>query len=377
MHADLKDQWKDFARDARAMGSPLYADLALAIDGDEALKGLTARRRRGQPAANLLLAAVHFLLMRGARSSLSEVRSPRQKPSPGRFLAANTSSHASRAAPHPLADFYPTLGGRRVGAAALFAAFRDFVFGHREEIVRLVEARVTNTNEVGRSAILRAGFGALAKEEPAPLHLIEIGPSAGLNMIWDRYGVRYHKAGATVAQAGPGAALVLACELKGDGIPPVGQLPRIAGRVGLELNPVNLANADDRDWLRALIWPDQPERLARLERAIAIFLEQPVEIRAGDALDLLPAALAEAERGAAICVYHTIALYQFSGEMRGLLKAILAGRPVWQLSFEFEGGRDYAVNLTHHGRGVSRRLALAQPHGGWMAWESGALAIPS
>ena len=339
MYDEHKEYWRDFARDARAMGSPLYADLALAIDGDDALKAMAARRRRGQPAANLLLGAVHFLLMRGAQ--------------------------------HPLRDFYPTLGGTKVGAAEMFAQFRDFVFGHRDDVLRLVQTKVTNTNEVGRSAVLRAGFGALAKLESAPLHLIEIGPSAGLNMIWDRYGVRYHKEGRTILKAGPDAGLLLRCELKGAGVPPVENLPQIAGRLGLELNPVNLASADDRDWLRALIWPDQPERLARLESAIAMFLQSPTEIRAGNALDLLPAALAEAGPGSAICVYHTIALYQFSMEMREKLKAILGGadRPVWRLSFEFEAGHDYAVNLTHHGRGEGRRLALAQPHGGWMAWQ--------
>jgi hypothetical protein len=75
-----------------------------------------------------------------------------------------------------------------------------------------------------------------------------------------------------------------------------------------------------------------------------------------------------------VCVYHTITVYQFSPVMRAALEAILvtAGtrRPVWHLSFEFDGGSDYPVTLTHHGHGAARTRVLgpAQPHGGWISW---------
>jgi hypothetical protein len=270
-----------------------------------------------------------------------------------------------------LRDYYATLGGTRSGPE-FFSLFQDFVARHREAVEHLVETRITNTNEVGRSAVLRAGFGALAGIEGAPLHLIEIGPSAGLNMIWDRYGIGYRRDGKVAVAVNETAPLLLSCELKSAALPPVQHLPRIEGRVGLELNPVNLADADDRDWLRAVIWPDQPHRLERLDAAIAMFLKTPQEIRAGDALALLPAAMAEAPKDTALCVYHTIATYQFSKEMREALETTLAaaGRPVWQLAFEFDGGSDYAVTLTHHDRGTKelRKLGLAQPHGGWLAW---------
>jgi hypothetical protein len=208
------------------------------------------------------------------------------------------------------------------------------------------------------------------------LHLIEIGPSAGLNMIWDRYGIRYLKDGVAAAEMLPAAPLVLSCELRNDAMPPVKEMPRIAGRVGLERNPVDLDNADDRDWLRAVVWRDQPHRLERLDTAIKLFLETPQEIRAGDALALLPQTLAEIPPEEAVCVYHTIAVYQFSAGMKAALEALLvtAGlrRPLWHLSFEFDGGSDYPVTLTHHrdGARAARTLALAQSHGGWIAWRN-------
>src|SRR5438105_5012632 len=81
------------------------------------------RAKPGQPHANMILGAVHFLLLRGAE--------------------------------HPLKRFYATVGGT-VGAEGEdpFPDFRDFIGAHRDAIARLIEARVTNTNEVARSTIL-------------------------------------------------------------------------------------------------------------------------------------------------------------------------------------------------------------------------------
>jgi hypothetical protein len=340
MIAAEKTHWHRFAIDARDLGSPLYERLALAVDGDPALKALVARARPRQPQANILFAAVHFLLLRGAE--------------------------------HPLRNFYATVGG--TGCGDPFPAFRDFVAVHEEEVRALVETRVTNTNEVARSCVLRAGFAALAQRESAPLHLIEIGPSAGLNMIWDRYGMRYHRGDGVVAQIMSHAPLMLDCEVRGAIMPPLAPAPAIAHRVGLELHPVDLSNPDDRDWLRALVWPDQPQRLDRLERAIAMFRKSPPAISGGDALALLPDALAAVPPQEAVCVYHTIAVYQFSAEMKQALSAILAlaglRRPVWHLAFEFDGNADYALTLSRHdGGAIDRsRLAIAQSHGGWIEW---------
>jgi hypothetical protein len=336
MSAGGRDYWSFFAEDARRTGSELYGRLSAGIGGDAELKALAAKARPGQPHANLILGAVHFLILRGAR--------------------------------HPLTRFYATAGGTVSAAEAdPFPDFRDFVTTHLDAIVPLIETRVTNTNEVGRSAILNAGFRALPVE--APLSLIEIGPSAGLNLIWDKYGVRY----GAVAAVNADAPLVIDCELRGARVPPVGPAPAVSGRVGLELNPVDLTNADDRDWLRALIWPDQGTRLTRLDKAIALFAAQKPAIVAGDALALLPDALALVPRESVPVVYHTIAVYQFSHEMRDALESILtiAGlrRPVWRLSFEFDG-TIYLLSVIEYADGVRQetRLADCHPHGTWMEW---------
>src|ERR1700712_3417550 len=310
MSGTQRDYWAFFADDAKRTGSVLYSRIAAGIGKDPELKALAAHARAGQPHANLILAAVHFLLLRGADD--------------------------------PLTRFYPTVGG---GVSAddedPFPAFKAFVLKHIDQVEPLIATRVTNTNEVGRSAVLHPGFRQIARQAAAPLSLIEIGPSAGLNLIWDKYGVRYHKDGATALAVGEDTPLVIDCELRGDEAPVLGPLPQVGGRMGLELNPVDLSNRDDRDWLRALIWPDQVSRLTRLDKAIALFARETPVIWAGDALALLPDALAAVPRGQVAVVYHTIAVYQFSTEMREVLESILtiAGlrRPVWRLSFEYDG----------------------------------------
>ncbi len=336
------DYWTFFIEDAVRIGSPLYARLATGIrDDDEDLKALAARARKGQPHANMILGAVHFLLLRGAD--------------------------------HPLRNHYPDLGGKAPQGEDPFPLFQDFVRVHRDAVAHLIETRVTNTNEVGRSSVLHAGFRAVARETDAPLHLIEIGPSAGLNMIWDRYGVRYSRTGEIAAAIRPDAPLVIDCELRGDHLPPFDVAPKVGGRVGLELNPVDLSNADDRDWLRALMWPDQVARMRRLERAIELFAQERPEIRSGNALDLLPDALAEVPPDGIACVYHTIAVYQFSTAMKEALENILivAGlrRPVLRLAFEFDGKECGASRIRYHdGVRDEKMLANAHPHGAWIEW---------
>src|SRR5690348_2272866 len=130
--SETRDYWTFWAEDVRRAGCELYARLALEIGGDKTLKELADQVRKGQPPANLILGAVHFLLLRGAD--------------------------------HPLKAFYPTLGGRADGdLGQAFPLFRDFIRQHEVQVAQLIASRVTNTNEVGRSALLHTGFRALAR----------------------------------------------------------------------------------------------------------------------------------------------------------------------------------------------------------------------
>lgn len=337
------DYWEFFRSEAQRADSPLYVRLSEGVRDNPELRAFAAQAKRGQPPANILFGAVHYLLLRGAD--------------------------------HPLRRFYPNLnGGTRIEGEDLLPHFIDFVASRRDQLVPLIAGKVTNTNEVGRSALLHPAFRAVAKDAGEPLNLIEIGPSAGLNLIWDRYGVRYHRGGETFGLPVPNPALVIDCELRGPYNPPLGPAPRIASRVGLELNPVNLDDPEQRDWLRALVWPDTHGRFERLEAALKAYASEPPEIRIGSALDLLPDAFRAIPEDQPVCVYHSYVVYQFSGEMREALDSILtlAGlrRPIWRIAIEggLDGTNSIEMIRYHDGVRDAQLLALCHPHGRWLEW---------
>jgi hypothetical protein len=341
--SDSFDYWDFFVGEALRANSPRYARLAGGVGQDPDLRAFAATAKQGQPHANILFAAVHFLLLRGAQ--------------------------------HPLRCFYPDLNGwKTVEGDDPFPAFKDFVESRRAELAPIVASRITNTNEVGRSALLHAGFRAVAAEAGGPLNLIEIGPSAGLNLIWDRYGVRYHRGAEIFTVDTPDPALVIDTELRGANVPPLGPAPKVASRVGLELNPVDLRDPDQRDWLKALLWPENKLRFERLEAALGAYADAKPPIRTGDALALLPNALRDAPEHQVVCVYHTYVTYQFSGEMREALDNMLtvAGlrRTVWRLSAEgtLSGENPLTLHRYHDGTRDSHKLALCHPHGAWLEW---------
>lgn len=338
------DYWEFFLAETRRSKAPLYEAFTRGIIGDKDLQALAHTVRPGQPPANVLYAAVHYLLLRGNN--------------------------------HELRRFYPNLNGGTVSddLGDAFSLFRQFVAENHDELASIVCSRVTNTNEVGRCAVLHAGFRALAHEAGEPLHLIELGPSAGLNLIWDRYQISYHRNGAAICSGLSGAPLVIEAELRGENLPPYGRAPRLASRLGLERDPVDLSNADERDWLRALVWPDHVSRFAKLEQALAIASKENLPIRRGDALDLLPDALGEVPEDEVVCVYHSFVTYQFSQDQRmaldNLLIAASLRRPVWRLSFEgtLSGEAPLILYGYENGTRTKRLLAECQPHGAWLEW---------
>jgi len=338
------DYWEFFLAETRRSNAPLYEAFTRGVADDEELKSLAYTVRPGQPPANVLYAAVHYLLLRGNN--------------------------------HELRHFYPNLncGNARRDLEKAFQLFRQFVAKNRDELAPILCSRVTNTNEVGRCAVLHAGFHALAQVAGEPLHLIELGPSAGLNLIWDRYQISYRRNGHSVVSGVSDAPLVIETELRGEHAPPHGRPPHLASRLGLERDPVDLSSPEERDWLRALVWPDHASRFAKLDQALGIAAQESLPIRRGNALVLLPEVLSEAPIHETVCVYHSFVTYQFSQEQRAALDNILIAvslrRSVWRLSFEGTLSGDAPLILYGYKSGVraKRVLAQAQPHGAWLEW---------
>jgi hypothetical protein len=85
-----------------------------------------------------------------------------------------------------------------------------------------------------------------------PLALVEVGASAGLNLLWDRYHYDYGEQSC----GDPASPVQLHCALRGPSRPPLPQhMSDIASRIGLDLHPIDVHDEAEALWLRALIWP--------------------------------------------------------------------------------------------------------------------------
>lgn len=182
------------------------------------------------------------------------------------------------------------------GTPANWPACRAALLANADAVRAVMLARATQTNEPARCAALLPVLAGL----PQPLALIEVGASAGLCLLPDRYGYDY--GGQRLGADAP----VFACRLAGLPVPTA--LPQVAWRAGLDLSPVDLHDADQVAWLEALIWPDQPHRLARLRAAIAVARRDLPRVGRGNLLTDLSALAAHAPRDATLVVFHTAVL---------------------------------------------------------------------
>ena len=180
-----------------------------------------------------------------------------------------------------------------LGVPAGLEALRALVSQNQAELAGVMLARRTQTNEPARCATL---LPALAQLRP-PLALIEVGASAGLTLLFDRYS--YDFAGHRITGGDP-LAPVLSCQPHGP-VPLPDRIPEITWRAGLDLNPLDVTSDDDVRWLSCLVWPGEGDREQRLAAAIATARRDPPVIHHGDLRDGLPALAAQAPPGATRC----------------------------------------------------------------------------
>jgi len=219
------------------------------------------------------------------------------------------------------------------------------------------------TNEVGRSAVLYAGLLAAAGALRRPLHLLELGASAGLNLILDRYG--YDLGGlATGDRASP---VQLRPTWKG-APPPDAEVP-IAGRRGVDLDP-----PDDPERLLAYVWPDQRERLAAAAAAIGMLKRDPPPRDRGDAAEWIEMQLARpAAEGSARIIMHSVAYQYFPAATQARVTAAIeaagAREPLAWLRMEKRPEEEkYSLRLRLWPGGEDRLLAWVHPHGREVRW---------
>jgi hypothetical protein len=355
--------------------APLYERLTHGVAADPELLALVAQAPAEQRRPTLFLAAVHYLLLEEAK--------------------------------HPLATYYPDLATAPMPSADPYPVFRAFCLERQNELVHVLTTRRVQTNEVGRCAALLPAFTLVSRLVGGrPVALVEVGASAGLNLLFDRYAYDYgsgHRAG------DPGARVQLTSELRGARVPPLPDaMPRVASRVGIDLAPIDVQDADATRWLRACVWAEHQARAALVQRALTVARLAPPPLVAGNALDALPGVVASIPRGLPLCLFHSATLAYFAHKDRArfadLVAALAEGRDPFWLSSEGPAPlhesvreraeewrrRDQAVReagrpgmepvhwlvLTafQAGRRTEWPLAAAAAHGTWLEWLDAASA---
>ena len=343
---DLPDSFRRFAA-TTAQRAPLYARLSPGIADRPDLLAILEQAPEAHRVPVNLFAAVHDLLLAD----------------PGQ----------------PLAAWYPNLTAEPRTDDPL-EAFVEFCAGHHDALVERVSTRFPQTNEIGRGALLLVGLAAV-EAGGRPLAQLDVGASAGLNLLLEHYGYDY-----SGHRLGPDR-LVLPCEVSGTGQLPAA-VPSFSRHLGLDRDPVDLEDPDQARWLEACVWPDQTDRFHRLQAAIGIAREQRVEVRRGDAVKDLAAALdALGETGHPVVTTSWVLSYLTDEQRAGFVDELTrwAGRDR-DLSWVYAEAPAYAGGLPGFEDGPGpeltvlgvvqwrggvrtvRHLATCHPHGYTMRW---------
>ncbi|MEE6286846.1 DUF2332 domain-containing protein [Georgenia sp. MJ173] len=249
------------------------------------------------------------------------------------------------------------------GARDSYDSLRTTLLDRWQDVQGTVLSRATQTNEAARCAVLLPFLAEL----PQPLALIEVGASAGLCLLPDRYSYRYDDGTSLDPVAGP-SDVVIDCHL-GEGIAPPPAMPEVVWRAGLDLNPVDVTDDDACAWLETLVWPGQEDRRRRLSAALGVARREPPRVITGDLLEALPALAQEAPTDATLVVFHSAVLAYVEADARERFVELASGLPGHWISNE---GPAVLPGLAREARrGDGRFLlavdgeprALTDPHG--------------
>jgi hypothetical protein len=239
---------------------------------------------------------------------------------------------------------------------------------HSAFLARFTAEQDVQTNEVRRAWGLLPAFLACGAEH---LDLVELGPSAGLLLAFDRYGYRY--------RAGSWGTGALTLDGDDRGGPPADLLAcglRVGRRRGIDLNPVDVDSKEGARLLQSFVWPDQADRLERLRRAIDIVRSDPPELVRGDYVELLPSLLRDRRDDALTVVFNSVTTTYLQAERyHELTRAIAeaaAEAPLAWISLETPRDdavyRGTALEVTVWPGGETRRLARVDHHCEWLEW---------
>jgi len=325
------------------LGSPLYARLLIAAAEDIEAEG-TVFSLVGGWQGDPVSAAVALRVMGGVHQAVL------------------------RGDAEELAGHYPTTGGDPRWPAcrkAFLATIAD-----RPAVLTEAIAHPPQTNEIGRSGVLLGGLLEVARITRLPLRVREIGSSAGLNLLLDRF--HYDLAVATWGDAA--SAVQVRTEWRGEP-PRLDTHMTLAGRRGCDIAPLDPRRPADAERLLAFVWADQLDRFHRTSGAIELAHRVPATVDAADAADWLGGELATLPAGEATVVMHSVVIQYLSAQGRQQVERTIHAaarratrhRPLAWLRLE-PTANTFELRLAMWPHGLDVTLADAHPHGAWARW---------
>lgn len=334
----LADVFRHFAERECQGSSDLYEYLARHIADDEEVLQVAALVPSGQPVPNMLFGAVQYLLLQGEGSELR--------------------------------PYYPGLVEQPKGMGSCYPHFRSFVLKHEGRLIEILKNKRVQTNEVRRCAYLYPAFCSIYDKVRKPLALVELGCSAGLQLLWDQYSYSY---GPGASYGNDGSKVRMTSEIRGDR-PPflLPSSPPVVYRMGIDLHVNDVRNPEHFLWLRALIWPGYHDRVAMLEQAVEVLQHQSgIQFREGDGTELLPEIVQDIPEESVICVFHTHVANQIpESSKRNLLQHLSEiGRArdivhVYNNMWDGDLHADYMLG----GERSEYTIARTDGHARWFEW---------
>jgi hypothetical protein len=318
--AEVADRYRRFARDEAPGRSDLYAEWAAGVAADRAMTAILGRIPETHRQPPLVFAVTRML---GA---------------PER--------------PYP--------------------EWSDWVAAHADEVVAECSARSLQTNEPLRCAALVPALSGI----DGPIALLEVGASAGLCLYPDRYSYRYGGGEDLDPREGTSTVVLHSAVI---GVPPL-RMPDVVWRAGIDLAPLDAADADDRRFLLSLVWPGEDGRAARIDAALDIAAADPPLLVRGDAAER--GALAElaalAPRNATLVITTPGVLPHIARAGRARLGESIASLDAVWISIDPPGLHVQGaapVDPATWGGFVLRRdgvpLAAVDPLGAFVEWRGG------
>ena len=275
-----------------------------------------------------------------------------------------------------LAAYYPSVGGHW-NASHGVPEFIALLQREREAVQAWLDLP-PQTNDVGRATALIGGLLHLPEQARGPVRVFEIGSSAGLNLLADRF--------AYVDTTGnrfgpPRSPVLLRPAWRGDGLVPWPDL-RFVEACGCDLDPIDASTTEGRLALTAYVWPDQRHRLERLRGALELARASPPAVRRQGAADFL--AGVDLQDGTTTVLWHSV-MWQYlpteeqeraAGVIEALGERATPRAPLVHLLLEPtrrapNRDHEFLVVMTVWPDGERRILGRAAPHGVPVTWEPG------